>query len=115
MILRVESENGPACLRLDDVLDFGRLHAELSDGMTLDRAAIALAEAGAGLVTRSGDILLLISWIEDRAPRGARGTEWLRSLGSMIDYARTKGWYSAETNAVRVHIAGARAADGIDA
>lgn len=105
MILRVESEKGFEGVRLDDALDFQRLHAELSDGMSLDVAAMALADAGAGLMTATGEILLLVSWMEDRAPQQAGGADWLESLGRMVDYARERGWYSPETHAVRVHVA----------
>jgi flavin reductase (DIM6/NTAB) family NADH-FMN oxidoreductase RutF len=92
--LRVE----PAVARLLEADVFDDLRVILIGA----RAPLAPALAAAGIARLDEHAWLPLATLRELARPGA-SVEWERSLQAMADFARSRGWYDAELDAVRAH------------
>ncbi|MEJ2862130.1 hypothetical protein [Actinomycetospora flava] len=81
--------------------DCTRLHVATS--LPADAVGEALLGSGIGRL-EAGDALLDLETLRDRARAGAQEPDWDEKWAKMIDYARTKGWVTADDAAVRAHV-----------
>ena len=81
--------------------DCTRLHVATS--LPADAVGDALLGSGIGRLEAT-DALLDLETLRERAREGAREPDWDEKWTKMIDYARKKGWVTADDAAVRAHV-----------
>lgn len=82
--------------------DCTRLHVATS--LPADAVDEALRGSGAGRLAPEGDALLDVETLRRRARAAADAPDWDDRWTTMIDYARSKGWVTADDAAVRAHV-----------
>ena len=88
--------------RVAEADDCTRLHVTTS--LPTDAVDDALRGSGTGHRDSGEDALLHLETLRARARVGAREPGWDEKWAAMIEYARTKGWVTADEAAVRVHV-----------
>lgn len=85
-----------------DADDCSRLHVATA----LPRAEIdaALRRCGIGSLASLGDAALDLEVLHDRARAAATVEDWDERWQKMVDYARIKGWVSADDRHVQAHV-----------
>jgi hypothetical protein len=84
---------------MQDPTDFARFHVS-APGLDTATTHDLLAGAGVGRMT-DGPALIEIAAIRRLA---AGDADWDRGFETMLTYARTKGWLSADSNALQAHV-----------
>lgn len=82
--------------------DCGRL--SIRTGLAAAAVADALQSTNIGVLHNDADALIDITWLRDNASSGARTDDWDARFAAMLDYAASKGWCSADGQAVQAHI-----------
>jgi hypothetical protein len=88
--------------RVAEADDCTRLHVATS--LPADAVDDALRQSGTGHLDTGEDALLDLETLRNRARADAREPGWDEKWAAMIDYARTKGWVTADDAAVRAHV-----------
>lgn len=98
MIVRLTAA-GAVVLDADDCTAL-HLETDLRDGKL--RAALATTNTGE---VHGQDVLLDVAVLRSRAKLVATADDdWAERWSAMIEYARTKGWVSADGRSVQVHV-----------
>ena len=97
MIVRLTAA-GAVVLDADDCTAL-HLETELQGGKL--RAALATTDTGA---VHGDDVLLDLAVLRSRAKLVATADDWGQRWSTMVEYARTKGWLSADGRSVHVHV-----------
>lgn len=96
--MKINVDELVSLLEVDDLTSFSVVSA-LIEG-DIDRLLRA-EELG---VARDGYAWIDAAQLAESASQIARSPDWSVRYRGMIDYALTKGWWDAETSAIRAHI-----------
>ncbi|MDD7941565.1 hypothetical protein PHK61_24390 [Actinomycetospora lutea] len=75
----------------------------VATALPADAVDAALRGTGTGHL-QTDDALLDVETLRTRARAGADAPDWDERWAKMIDYARSKGWLTADDAAVRAHV-----------
>jgi len=94
--------------------DFARLALEAAAGISAEEVDRALADGRAGGRAAddgaAGDVFVDPQFIRALAS-DPPSPDWERGFESMLDFARSKGWWQAGTGRVRIHVEMSRLRD----
>ncbi|CND73545.1 Uncharacterised protein [Mycobacterium tuberculosis] len=82
--------------------DCARLH--VSTTVASDEVDTALRATSTGRLAQDGNALLDLQTLHARARSAASSADWEDRWGTMIGYARKKGWITADGTAVQAHV-----------
>lgn len=90
----------PSQVSLEDPSNFRQFHVTVR-GDAVDVAA-ALTRSGFGSM-EGNDALVSVEAVRSAA-RGRVDDGWEAGFGSMLEFARTKGWLSEDGRSIRAHV-----------
>jgi hypothetical protein len=91
-----------AGVTLEEPDDLGRFHVALDPGVAdLDAA---LRVAGWGQAQGDGDASISVEALRTAAAAAPVEPGWDARFDAMVDYARSKGWLSADGRAIQAHV-----------
>jgi hypothetical protein len=100
LIVTVELTQAGPVVDLDDVDDFNAFKV-LARGLRTQELADAFAPVGQ--MADDGDAFIDIEAVKRLAGERSSRSEWLASFDAMVDYARSRGWVSADGRSIRAH------------
>jgi hypothetical protein len=102
MVVEANLTSSPARLTLLEPEDLGSLKV-LVLGAREGGDGLAEALDPVGRLDDTGHALLGINGLKELAGDRVRDEEWLAAFDAMVDYARSKGWVSADGQCLQAH------------
>ena len=82
--------------------DLRRFHVEAPTEMSDEAIDLALSESAAGRLESARQAAINVAWI--RASAADVTEDWEARFSGMLDFAATKGWMTADGDAVNGHL-----------
>jgi hypothetical protein len=102
MFVRIDLVPMPPIVSLEEPEDTRRFHVDVVGGRDVRLVFAALVDAAAGRL-EGEDAWITLDSVR-RMAQGRVGPKWDDDLAAMLSYARSKGWFDEQANAIRAHI-----------